>query len=415
MRLELREANYGLAMGIAQALNARFKEGFKPVAEAQNNRVIDLRIPYRYRQDYVHYLELVLHMPISKGAGLWEAHAKALVQGMEAPNADYVNLSLVLEAMGPQILPIIKGGYTSRNQAAALYCAIAGMRLDDATAMPVIVYHATKKDSPLRMTAIRELSRYPREMEAKLTLENLLDDPNDTIRIAAYEALLKVGHSTRVQRVDITNADNRALFTVDVIQTKGNCIVYGTQTGEPRVALFGTDIPMSKYLFFRAPDDLVTVQVLDPRPGVRLPILGANDPTVRATRLTMKTMPTTASSVGVTTQPTSQPAAEQLSPRFKGPTLLVDRLIYRTRLHSDQYQVPFDVKSMIQALGTTSDKDVYGQVRGLGLTYGQVIETLYRMCKQGDIRASFVLQDLPEMQRMTDNASTTERPDMPGQ
>jgi len=77
------------------------------------------------------------------------------------------------------------------------------------------------------------------------------------------------------------------------------------------------------------------------------------------------------------------------------------------------YQVPANVRSLVQALATPTERDEYNQVRGLGLTYGQVVAILYRMCKQGDIQARFVLQDLPDIQNIVENASDTERPDMP--
>jgi hypothetical protein len=54
-------------------------------------------------------------------------------------------------------------------------------------------------------------------------------------------------------------------------------------------------------------------------------------------------------------------------------------------------------------------------VYGLGLTYGQVVGVLQRLCNSGDIPAGFRLQVLPEVRKIyTPGVPEVGRPDLPG-
>ena len=440
IRLELRQSDWNRSMQIADAINARFKDSYSVArgrdsrfpdqrraafgqpAVARNNHVVELYIPASYRDDYIHFLELVLHLPLTRGSGVWEARARELIQHMETPGGNCLNSSLVLEAMGRIILPVLKPAYGSKSEEASYFCAVTGMRLGDVTALPVIILHALKSDSPFRMMAMRELSRYSRDPDARITLENLLDDEKDDIRILAYECLVRMGWSPRIQAIPITDTHGRVQFYVDVVQTKGKYIIYATRTGQPRMALFGQGIPVEKNIFFRMPDGLLVIDGKS-EPDPTLPTLSANHPGGRIRSVTGPPMP--AKKTGDETSDdldgnaesdvVAKPVAGAQPPAMtlKGPVLVMDRMIYYLDRRSAMYQVPANVRSLVQALATPMEKDEYNQMRGLGLTYGQVVGVLSRMCRQGDIQAKFVLQDPPDIQNIVDNASAAERPDMP--
>jgi len=443
IRLELKQPDWQRSVQIADAINARFKDAYPVPARgrdndwrrsghgqpaiARNNQVIDLYIPAKYREEYIHFLKLVMHLPLTRGQGVWEERARQLIQYMEAPGGDCADASLVLEAMGRGILPILKPAYGSLNEEASYYCAATGMRLGDTTALPVLILHATKSDSKFQLLAMRELSRYSQDPDARITLESLLDDDRDPIRIAAYECLVQLGWSTRIQAVPIGDTFGQTRFYVDMVQTRGNYIIYATQSGQPRMALFGPGMPVEKNIFFRMPDGLVVIDGKS-EPDPTLPVLGVVNPGNRVRGAAVVAPPPPARNANTfgdlkadpdadadADTPAAEPDPVVVKPTvaLKGPVLVMDRIIHQTGRRSDMYQVPANVRSLVQALGTPTDRDEYNQVRGMGLTYGQVVGVLYRMCEQGDIRAKFVLQDTSEIQKILDNASTTERPDMP--
>ena len=72
------------------------------------------------------------------------------------------------------------------------------------------------------------------------------------------------------------------------------------------------------------------------------------------------------------------------------------------------------MRSLVHKLGQPAERDADGEIKGLGLTYGQVVALLYRMCEvDKDIPARFVLQRPPAVQRIYRSTPTVGRPDMP--
>jgi len=430
IRLELRQPDWNRAVQIARAINTRFDSstparapyrggppttdlrftGSGQPARAVDNRVVEVRVPLHYRDEYPHFLELVMSLPLARGTGVWEARAEELIRYMESPGGDCPNTALVLEAMGRTILPVLKHAYASPSESTSYYCAVTGLRLGDSTALPVVIFHAMKSDSPFRMMAIEELSGYPLEPDARITLENLLDDDKDLVRITAYEGLMKIGRTLRVQRTGVADAVGRVRFFVDVVQTRGKFMVYATQSGQPRVALFGQGMAVKDDAFVSMPGDLLTING-QRQPVPDMPVLSVTDP-----ESGRRAFPTSAPMRDPTTIPT-QPSVMPTVTITKGPVLMMDRMMYRPDqdLRTRMYQIPATVKDLVHALGTPMERDEFYQVRGLGMTYGQVVSVLYRMCRQGDIPATFVLQDTGDMRNIWHSASTMERPDMPGQ
>ena len=67
---------------------------------------------------------------------------------------------------------------------------------------------------------------------------------------------------------------------------------------------------------------------------------------------------------------------------------------------SDKFEGPYDVAWLVRTLGSTPRTDISGNVEGLGLTYGQVVETLYRLTEEGHVDSEFMLQSLPAQERL---------------
>jgi len=352
--LQLRESNYARCALIQRRINERFPSSPR-IANARTPSSIELRIPQAYRDDYEHFLELVLHLPLQSGAGAAEAHANRIAVSMGLPVANHRELALVWEAMGRQVVPIIKQLYTSENIPAAFYAARAGLRLGDDSAADVIMQFATSSNSPLQIPAIEELGRHRRLSRTVPILQRLIDDESELVRIAAYEALLKYGDRSFLTRIDISGQ-----FTLDMVKSGRSYVVYATQTGEPRVVLFGKDMMVSRPIFFNSPDDLLTVNA-----------------------------------------------------RSQDEKLMLFRKIPRTGGYSDAFYTDFFVRTLVKVLGSAPEPGEDGKIGGLGLTYGQVIGVLYRMCKEGGINAKFVLQPSPGVQRIYQGAVTAGRPDMP--
>lgn len=367
VRLQLRRSDYGQADLMQRRINERFPDeqgigsddaqhGSRKTANAISRSTLELRIPSNYRTNYEHFLQLVMHLPVHYAEGGPEGFARQIAEEMQAPGARHEELALVWEAMGRGVLSVVQSQYTSSNPAAAFYAARTGLRLGDNLAAEVVMRHATSPNSPHRLTAIEELGSYRMLTAAATVLRGMLDDTNEAVRIAAYEALLKRGDRSAVTRIDIAGQ-----FSLDVVPTAHRYAIYATQTGEPKIVLFGRDMAVRRPLFFESGGELVTVN--------------ANSDSEKLT---------------------------------------VFRRIPRTGGVSDALKSDATVRALIELLGTPPKVGKDGQVTGLGLSYSQVVGILYRLGEEDGIPAKLVLQQMPDVQRIYQDAGTVGRPDAPG-
>jgi flagellar basal body P-ring protein FlgI len=354
-RLQLRQADYQLCNLLRDRINERFGGGER-IATANNPAAIELRVPHVYSEEHESFLRLIMHLPLSRAPGALEAKAMDTASAISSAGANHEDLALVWEAIGRQVLPTVRKFYSSPNHLCAFYAGRTGARMADAGGTEVLIRFAKRDGSPLQVQAIEELGKGRRSSAAVAALQPLVDHDNELVRVAAYESLLKQGDSSKVTRLAIKDQ-----FNVDVVASTRNHVVYASQTAEPKLVLFGKDIEILRPMFFNAPDDLVTIH--------------------------------------------GEANADRLT---------VIRRIPRTGGVSEPFSVEANVRSLVTTLGTLPTQRSDQKRAGLGLTYGQVVSVLYRICKEGDIRAEFRLQPLPDVRRIYRDMVTVGRPDTPG-
>ena len=355
IRLELRRPDYRVASLIERRINQRFGIGGEKVANAKTSAIVDLQIPRRFYKDHGHFLELVLHVYLQGGAAGLERHARQLARAITLPTALHEDISLVWEAMGREVLPVIRPLYTSENRAAAFYSARAGLRLGDVVALEPMIYMAKQARSAYQLPAIRELGRARSFVQTLGTLQRLLNSSDQMVRYAAYEALVQRGGSTMIRRVDVAGQ-----FDLDVVQTEGPFAVYAASAGPPRIVLFGQEIPIRRPVFYCPADELVTINAL------------AGDKTVS-----------------------------------------IYRKVPRTGKMSETFKVSPTLEALIRVMGKLPTPGPDGRPEGLGLTYSQVVGVLYGLSKENHIPAKFVLQRPQALRRIYDSTPAMGRPDMP--
>ncbi|KPK86007.1 MAG: hypothetical protein AMJ81_02245 [Phycisphaerae bacterium SM23_33] len=355
LRLTLREPDYLVAHNIQERLNERFGKGLAKVARGKTPAMIELEIPPAYRDDYEHFLRLVMHVYLVGGPAGQEEHARQLSRAIVLPTARREDISLVWEAMGRQVLPVIQPLYGSENLAAAFYAARAGLRLGDPLAVEPMIHLAKLADSSHQLQAVLELGRARQFIQGVGVLRQLLAGKNQLLRVAAYEALLEHGSTGAIQREDISGQ-----FRLDIIQADADYTVYATRTGPPTIMLFGHNVPIYRPVFYCPPDELVTINAM-------------------------------------------RDASE----------ISVYRKVPRTEKMSETFKLPPRVDELIRVLGKLPTQGRDGRPEGLGLTYSQVVRVLYGLCEEGHIPAEFVLQPAPAMRRIYGSTAATGRPDVP--
>jgi hypothetical protein len=386
LRLQLREPDYLRCNVLQKRINFRFPtRGRKKVAEAKTRYYIDIHIPEQYRRDYHHFLELLMHLPVRSGPGVFEQHAARIAEVMEAPNANHDSLAMIWEAMGRSVLPIVQKMYASKNPDVAFYSARTGLRLGDKSlAGPIIVRIARKNGDPRQLLAIQELGRHPDVYEAMQPLRELLNNRNELVRIAAYEAMLHRGDMSCIKRHGVDRGafqEEAPAFTVDVVDSKGDFVIYALRTGTPRIVLLGKSMPLARSIFYNDPNETVTIFSKEALPKDQIEKLKQADP-------------------------------ELADDVLHGDHVVVFRKLIGGEEISKKFRVSFRVWPLIRVLGSRPRPDAEtGMVPGLGLSYSQVVGTLCRLCRENSIRAKFILQPLPELQRIYQLTPSEGRPD----
>lgn len=355
VRLEMRRADYRMASLIQRRINQRFGSEGRRVAVAKSPAIIELHIPSAYHNDYRHFLELVTHLYVPTDPAGEERYARQMAKAILLPTARYEDISLAWEAMGRQVLPVIRPLYASENPAVAFYAARTGLRLGDMLSIPAITRIAFKKNSPFQIPAINELGGARKFPEVVQTIKRLLSTSNnELLKVACYEALLKHGSST-IRRENISNR-----FFLDIIDSSGNYIIYATVTGQAKIVLFGRDMPLNLPIFYCPKDELVTINS------------HRNDRRV-----------------------------------------MVYRKIPGRDMYSDTLYIPPKVEQLISTLGNRPVEQKNGDILGLGLTYSQVVKVLHGLCASGQIPAKFVLQKGPALRRTYISVPAAGRSDRP--
>ncbi len=355
LKLQLRQASHSVAQTIDLRMRMRWSSARNPTARAKSDSTVDVFVPDEYQKDYGRFLKLARRLPIYFGNEQYLEHANEIARAMESPGAPYEDLAMVWEAMGRQAIPAARKVYASRLPKAAFCAAQAGMRLDDGPAAQMILDAAMNPASPFRLQAIEELGLHPSAL-AGTQLGELLDESNALVRMAAYRAIVRRGGHPAVTTIDV---DGR--FTVDIVASRGPRAIYVTQSLQPRIAVFGGyDMPIATPIFLTTPGGLITIN--------------------------------------------GQEGKDTLSVFRKTPI---------SGTLSQPFLVPTKVVPLIVTLGRAARLDPdKKQVMGLGLTYGQVVSTLYHLCQAGDIKAEFVPEQPPN-QATAKGAPVKYRPDTP--
>lgn len=363
VRLQLHKPDYQIASLIQRRINYRFN-AYGKIATAKNRYAVDIDIPQEFHKNYTDFLQLILHLPLRFGEGGYEAHARKVARLIVKPGANCPGLALVWEAMGRQILPIVQKVYSSKNADAAFYAAKAGLEMGDINLAPQIILKTATTKSPLQIEAIKTIGQNPGIIEGTKVLSELLNSSSNFVRVAAYEALIARREGKVIERFDIDGE-----FRLDIVPTQGDYMVYATQTGEPVIALFGKNMKVEKPIFFDTPVGSLTI-------------------------FSKK----------------GDPASDD--PEEQKDHLVVYRMLPDGVNTSKKYNISFKMEDLVKLLGypPRMDKDT-GKIKGLGMTYSQIVSFLYRMSKQKNIQAKFVLQQLPEIQKIYQSSSDMGRRD----
>lgn len=359
--LDLYAPSYRIAALIQRVINERYG-GFPPVAAAQNDTLITLKIPPEYRSRPAEFVDLVMHLYLRQDVpGFTHSQALVLLKALHDPMAPHRQLSVALQQLGRTILPLLRQHYHSSDPTVAFYAARAGAMMGDEDAISVLGRVALNEGSTFRLASLQALTHCHDAVRATLYMTKLLASRQVPIRLAAYKALLNM-HSGAVYSQSVGGK-----FYLDIVPAPGRTLIYATQTGVPRIAIIGPVPSLPAGALYISQHSALTVNypfaaaAIASRPAAALP---------------------------------ASPAAS---------TNLPVQLIYRDRISGDQTVLATGpaLPNVLIALGQAPNPfapKYDPRTKYIAASYQRIIEMLYTMCQAGQLPATFMLQESPQNQ-----------------
>jgi hypothetical protein len=352
-RLMLSRPNYTLARAIESRVNERFRPD-PNIASAESAAIIVVTTPPRYENDAQRFRDVLAHLYIDGRTIVAEPKLQELTARAMAPDAPLERISATWEGIGPSALPSIQPLYAHQDSDVRFYAARTGLRLGDRAALAVLDTFATGGEHDRRLLAIREIGNCSAPSAAQV-LVPLLNERDQEVRIAAYEALVARKHQA-VQSVTFPHVLDRKHInlTLDAVESTGPPLIYVRRTRSPRIAVFGSRMPMNSPLFYSEPDDSVIIHTVD----------GSTD---------------------------------------------VQLFAKSARKMSEEIVLPARVMELVCSLADLPEKDKAGRLRGIALPYSRVVKILFALSRDDTVPAHVAL----EQTSLTDllGPESTQRPE----
>ena len=236
IKLRLATPSHARAEILQSTINARFTQEAgqpDPTARGESDEAIRITVPPTYRNTPEDFVELLRHTTIRlSNAERVASSIKSVVMNDPSYAAD---ASWRWQALGQRALPTTRSLYDYSEELPRLAALRAGAKLGDALVVPHLVDMAKVASPESRRQAVKLLGDMPLDPRIDLELRSLLNDEDVDVRLSAYEALAlrRDPHLTR------HSVDGK--FLLDVIESD-KPMIYITQIGKPRIAVFGEDL-----------------------------------------------------------------------------------------------------------------------------------------------------------------------------
>ncbi len=300
----LDNASHQRARQITSAINANFpmQPGDRePTARGKSESLILVQVPKRFSNKHSEFINLLSHVTIDQSYP--ELHARRYAITL-VNNADLSSdMSWCLQAMGERALPFLLDTYDHPDAIPRLAGLRAGAGLNDPRAAKALEDIALNGPDNLRTDAIELLSRINGRPTIDRTLRSLLESDMLSIRVEAYEGLVKRAINNRKHQIinqlagsDDYNSPKLSLSQIEVLAESwlpsdpirgvsrrmvaekffldivpyGEPLIYVTQQDIPRIVLFGRDLQIQRPLLASAWSDRLLITADTATDNIRL-------------------------------------------------------------------------------------------------------------------------------------------------
>mgnify|MGYP005838220215 FL=1 len=353
--IRVRQPQMSMARAIESRINFQFpktSEDDLQIAQAQDEGTVHVFVPRSFNGDWERFLGVTMHLFLNGSSDFSALKARTLAEEAVKPDAPLLDISFAWEGLGSAALPYVLPLMTHASPDVSYAAARAAAFIGDpsGSAAEALLQIAQTDAHPFQLSAVKTLGALPPSPRVDGMLDRLLDSPLTLVRIEAYQILARHRHP-RIHSQVIRDS-----FVLDVVPTTGPPLVYATRSGIPRIAVFGPELALTMPVVFDAFDYRFTMTT-DSVDRNRLRLFYRND--------------------------------DGRAPITAGSRPRVAELIYR--------------------LGG-------GSAEGMGgvFTYCDIVAMLQALADRKDLPAAFVLQDVPTLQDMLDEAPAIgEEPERP--
>jgi hypothetical protein len=251
VNLALRLPDYRIVSQIRNRINERF--GYE-IAVALAPGSIELRIPTKYLEAKSRFIQLVRATYIVESPELTEKRIMTHIEKL-AGSKDKNASEIALEAIGNAAMPKLAALLNSSDPEVRLRAARCMFNLGDQRGRESLWGIATDKKSSYRIEAIDALVNTSAGQDVTSMLQSLLRDDDLSIRLIAYENLVRLRDVTVLRKL-IANS-----FYLDQVTQTGKPAILVSRRIQPRIALLGSPIYCRSNIFIETQDGTITINV----------------------------------------------------------------------------------------------------------------------------------------------------------
>ena len=351
LRLVLNRPDFKVSRAIANRVNEKYKypEDRQPVAEAKTAAYVKLNIPKRWAYNSQELLSLILSTYLQVSPGFEAKKAAQLASVLEKDPRQTDRVVLAWRGLGELSLEVLRCLYDSDKPHVSQAAIASGAWLGDEKTSPYLLKMASDSDAEVRKFAAKNLVYLRQSINGSKAMRLLLDDEDLQVRIEAYNSVAENGHAMLDRRV-IRDDFGEVKFIIDRIKGVEKPLVYVTHDkGIPRIVLFDDQMRLADKGFASLWDNRLMLRA-DSAANVMVYYMKSDLEKEKIIRRSMY----------------KASARKELS-------------------EGKKYNLDSRVAALAYFLGHKPSKE--DEQAGLGMTYSQVVDVLYDLCKQGFIDA----------------------------
>lgn len=278
LQLVLNQPSWSRSRQIADRINEKFRRGPGDVvdtANAKTDLIIELSIPRRFAYQPQRLLGLIQYLYVQRGFNFEEEQARRLVNVLVQDVTQANAVTHAWEALGRTILPVIRPYYEHENLSVRLAAIEAGAHLGDALVVEHLRHVAGLPDPAVRRHAAALVASLPSDLSAMEVVRRLLNDPEQAVRLQAYDSLSRINDPNLLQRVAMGKGTDED-FLLDVVDVQRPMLLV-THQDRPRVVVFNGYLGFKTPLIANLLDGQLLLKAMAPQQPVEVYYRGPQD------------------------------------------------------------------------------------------------------------------------------------------